>query len=78
MSGIKEKFFFQLLYATSQLLFPLITYPYLTRTIGAVGLGKIAFIEYSSTLIVTVASFGIPFYGVREIAKVSHNPQKKI
>jgi O-antigen/teichoic acid export membrane protein len=77
MSDIKKKFLFQLLYAFSQLLFPLLTYPYLTRTIGADGLGKIAFIEYSTGLIITIVSFGIPFYGVREIAKVMYEPQKR-
>lgn len=77
MPDIKKKFAFQLLYAFSQILFPLITYPYLARTLGAASLGKIAFIEYCAGLIITIASIGIPFYGVREIAKAQTETQKK-
>jgi O-antigen/teichoic acid export membrane protein len=74
MSGIKKKFSFQLLYAFSQLVFPLITYPYITRTIGAAGLGLLGYVEYVSGFIIAVASFGIPFYGVREVARLQNDP----
>ncbi len=77
MSDIRKKFFFQLLYAFSQAAFPLITYPYITRTIGAAGLGAIGYIEYVSGFIITIASFGIPFYGVREVARWQNQPEKK-
>jgi len=77
MSGIRRKFLFQLLYVLSQLAFPLITYPYITRTIGPEGLGLIGYIEYVSGFIITIAAFGIPFYGVREIAKFQDDEQKK-
>ena len=73
MSGIKTKFSFQLLYAFSQLIFPLISYPYITRTLGAAGLGLVGYVEYVSGFIIAIASFGIPFYGVREAAKLQNN-----
>lgn len=77
MSGIRKKFLFQLLYAFSQAAFPLITYPYITRKLGAEGIGLVGYVEYVSGFIITIASFGIPFYGVREIAKVQDDEQKK-
>jgi O-antigen/teichoic acid export membrane protein len=76
MPGIRKKFFFQILYALSQLIFPLVTYPYITRTIGAEGLGLVGYIEYVSGFIITIVAFGIPFYGVREAAKLQNDPQK--
>jgi O-antigen/teichoic acid export membrane protein len=69
MAGLRKKFSFQLLHAFSQVIFPLVTYPYLTRTIGAEGLGLVGYVDYVSGLIITLAAFGIPFYGVREVAK---------
>lgn len=74
MSGIRKKFSFQLLFAFSQLVFPLITYPYITRTIGAAGLGLVGYVEYVSGFIIAIASFGIPFYGIREAAKLQGQP----
>ncbi|MEJ7912376.1 MAG: oligosaccharide flippase family protein, partial [Chitinophagaceae bacterium] len=68
MPGVRDQFFYQLLAALVQLLFPLLTYPYLAQTIGAEGLGKVAFIEYSTGFFVTLAAFGIPLYGIREIS----------
>ncbi len=74
MPGVRDQFFYQLLSALLQLLFPLLTYPYLAQTLGAEGMGKIAFLEYSTGFLVTLAAFGIPFYGIREISKSQGNP----
>lgn len=77
MSGIKKKFLFQALYAFSQLAFPLITYPYITRKLNAAGLGLVGYVDYISGFVMTVAAFGIPLYGVREIARLQNELQKK-
>lgn len=77
MAGLKKKFSFQLVYAFSQAVFPLITYPYLTRTIGAEGLGMVGYVDYVTGLIITLAAFGIPFYGVREVAKTQAEPRQR-
>ncbi len=73
MSQLRKKFSFQLLHAFSQLLFPLVTYPYLTRTIGPKGLGLVGYVDYVSGLVITLCAFGIPFYGVREVARLQQN-----
>ncbi len=69
MSALKTKFLYQSLFAITQLLFPLLTYPYIAKTLGVSGLGTIAFIEYSTGFIITLAGLGIPYYGVREIQR---------
>ena len=73
MSDLKNKFLYQAALALSQLLFPLITYPWLTRTLGPEGLGKVGYIEFTAGLIFTIFSIGISYYGVREIAKERNN-----
>lgn len=77
MSGIRKKFFFQLVYAVSQLAFPLLTYPYITRTLGPTGLGIVGYVEYITGFIIAIVSFGIPYYGVREAARLQSQPRQR-
>jgi O-antigen/teichoic acid export membrane protein len=77
MAGLRQKFSYQLLHAFSQVIFPLVTYPYLTRTIGAEGLGIVGYVDYVSGLIITLTAFGIPFYGVREVAKLQKDEKSR-
>jgi O-antigen/teichoic acid export membrane protein len=67
---LKKNFLSQLLLAVSQILFPLITYPYVTRTLGPEGIGKVGYIDFIAGFVISIFSIGIPFYGVREIAKL--------
>lgn len=58
------------------ILFPLITYPYVYRTLSAEGMGRYS---YSSSIIsyfALFASLGIATYAIREGAKVRDNPSK--
>lgn len=50
--------------------FPLITFPYVTRVLGAEGIGKVNFASSIVMYFVMFANLGIPLYGIREIAKV--------
>jgi O-antigen/teichoic acid export membrane protein len=77
VSDLKKKFLSQFLLALTQLVFPLITYPYLARTLGPVGIGKVSYAEFVAGLIITVFSIGIPYYGIREIAKVRNDRIKR-
>jgi O-antigen/teichoic acid export membrane protein len=77
VSDLKNKFLYQSALALSQLLFPLITYPWLTRTLGPEGLGKVGYIEFTTGLVFTVFSIGISYYGVREIAKERNNKEAR-
>lgn len=64
-----KNIFYNVLLAISQVLFPLITFPYLARTLGPSHIGVINFAESFAKYFILLAALGIPIYGVREIAK---------
>lgn len=64
-----KNIFYNVLLAISQVLFPLITFPYLARTLGPSNIGVINFAESFAKYFILLAALGIPIYGVREIAK---------
>lgn len=69
----QKNVFYNVLLAVSQVLFPLITFPYLARTLGPDQIGLLNFAESISRYFILVAALGIPIYGVREIAKRQEN-----
>jgi O-antigen/teichoic acid export membrane protein len=58
------------------MIFPLITFPYLSRILEPEGMGKVNFANSLTSHFVLLASIGIPIYGIREIAKVRDNRVK--
>ena len=54
----------------STFIFPLISYPYVARILGKVGVGKVAFAASVITYFTMFAQLGIPTYGIRACAKV--------
>lgn len=75
--SIKKNFIFNFLLTSSNLLFPLLTFPYLSRVLGAEGLGICNFIMAYSQNYLIIAALGIPVYGTREIAKVGEDKAKR-
>lgn len=67
----RKNVFYNVLLAITQVLFPLITFPYLARTLGPEHLGVLNFAESFARYFVLLAALGIPIYGVREVAKVA-------
>jgi len=53
----------------SDVLFPLITFPYVSRVLRPEGLGRVNFAEAVVGYFALFASLGIPLYGIRESAK---------
>jgi O-antigen/teichoic acid export membrane protein len=53
----------------SQIIFPLISLPYITRTIGAENNGKIAFVASVVNYFCVLSQLGIPTYGIRVCAQ---------
>jgi O-antigen/teichoic acid export membrane protein len=60
----------------SAFIFPLITFPYVSRVLGVEGNGKIAFATSVISYFTMVAQLGIPTYGIRACAKCRDNPKK--
>ncbi|RFM26673.1 flippase [Deminuibacter soli] len=75
---IKKNLFYNSLLSVSQLLFPLITFPYASRILGPHGIGTVNFIDSFTQYFILFSALGIPVYGVREIAKSKHEPDGKL
>lgn len=70
MASIKRNFLYNLLLQISKVLFPLITAPYIARTLDPEGVGIVNFVNTYSSYFALFAVLGIPVYGIREIAKI--------
>jgi O-antigen/teichoic acid export membrane protein len=73
---MKKNYLFNLLLSVANILFPIISFPYVSRTLGPVGVGKVQFIVSFATYFSLVAALGIPIYGIREIAKYKNDKAK--
>ena len=60
----------------SAFIFPLITFPYVSRVIGASGNGEIAFAESVVSYFSIFAQLGIPTYGIKKCAEVREDKDK--
>lgn len=74
--SVKANYLFNLINSASQLLFPLITFPYASRIMMADGIGQVNFFQSIISYISLFTCLGIPMYAIREVAKVRHNPEK--
>ncbi len=74
--SVKFNFIMNMILTASSIIFPLITFPYVTRVLLAVGTGKIAFASSTATYFTMFASLGIPTYGIRACAKIRDDKEK--
>lgn len=58
------------------IIFPLITFPYVSRVLGEEGFGKYSFSWSVVSYFVLLAGFGISTYAIREGARIRDNKQK--
>lgn len=68
---------YNVIYTVVNLLFPLITSVYVARILLPAGVGKVAYAQNIASYFVTLASLGLPSYGVREFAKVQECSEEK-
>ena len=57
------------------LLFPLLTFPYICRILGPENQGKVTYITSIIAIFTMLAQLGIPTYGLRECSKKNNNKQ---
>ncbi len=74
--SIKFNFIMNALLTISQVIFPMITFPYYSRVLGAEGTGSISFALAVVSYFTMIASLGIPTYGIRACAKVRDDREK--
>lgn len=74
--SVKFNFIMNFIMTASSVLFPLITFPYISRVLLSAGNGKVAFASSVITYFNMFASLGIPTYGIRACAKVRDDREK--
>lgn len=74
--SIKLNFIMNALLTMSSFIFPLITFPYVSRILLPVGTGKVSFATSLVTYFSMFAQLGIPTYGIRATARVRDNKEK--
>ena len=74
--SIRKNFIYNSILTVSNVLIPLVTFPYVSRVLGANGIGSVEFSISFINYFVMLASLGIPTYGIRACAKVRDNTEK--
>lgn len=74
--SVKYNFIMNAILTVAGIIFPLITFPYISRVLLVEGSGKVAFATSVVTYFTMFASLGIPTYGVRACAIVRDNKEK--
>ena len=75
--SIKKNYIYNLAYQILTVITPLITTPYLSRVLGASGIGIYSFASSIVTYFVLFATLGTAIYGQREISYVQDNREKR-
>lgn len=74
--SLKLNFIMNSILTMSTLIFPLITFPYISRILLPEGTGKISFATSLISYFTMFAQLGVPTYGIRACAKVRDNREK--
>jgi O-antigen/teichoic acid export membrane protein len=77
MKSIKKNYIYNLSYQILLLLTPLITTPYISRVLGANGIGQVSYTESIASYFVLFAALGITTYGQREISYVQDDRKQR-
>lgn len=76
IKSVKFNFIMNFTLTMSQFLFPMITFPYVSRVLGPAGNGSVAFATSVITYFTMFAMLGVPTYGIRACAKVRENKEE--
>lgn len=75
-NSIRKNFLMNVLLTLSTFIFPLITFPYVSRVLTPIGTGKVAMATSFVQYFVMFAQLGLPTYGIRAVAKVRDDKEK--
>lgn len=75
--SLKKNYVYNLIYQLLIIILPLITTPYLSRVLGADGVGIYSYTLSITTYFVLFGSLGVAMYGQREIAYIRDEEEKK-
>ncbi len=71
--SLKKNIISNFILSSLSVIFPLITFPYITRILSPESLGKIFLIDAFVGYFILFSAVGIPYYGVREISKLNND-----
>ena len=74
--SIKKNYIYNTCYQVFSVLLPLITVPYISRTLGVEGVGYYAYTAAYTQYFILVGMLGITLYGRREVAYVNNDKKK--
>ena len=75
--SVTKNYLYNLIYQILLIIIPIITTPYVSRVLGADGVGKFSFSNSIVSYFVIFASLGFGYYAQREIAKYQDNKKKQ-
>lgn len=76
--SIAKNYIYNLTYQILTLILPLITTPYISRVLGAEGIGIYSYTHSIVTYFILFGSLGVALYGQREIAYAQEHSEKRI
>lgn len=75
--SIRKNFFYNSILTVSNYLFPLITYPYISRVLGVTNVGVCNFVDSIVNYFILFSMMGMSSIGIREIACVGSNQENR-
>lgn len=76
MSSITKNFVYSSILTTANLLFPIITFPYVSRVLGVSNIGIVNFVDSFIQYFILISMMGINILGIREIARFRNDKDK--
>lgn len=73
-NSIKVNAVLNIIYTVTNMLFPIITFPYVSRALSATGIGKVSFYTSVSNYAIMLSALGISTYGIRAVARTRNDP----
>ncbi|MES2003077.1 MAG: flippase [Bacteroidota bacterium] len=73
---MRKNFIYTISLSITNILFPIISFPYASRMLGPAGIGKVQFIVSLAQYFALFAALGIPIYGITQAAKYKDDQKK--
>lgn len=75
--SIKKNYILNLINTITGIIFPLVTFPYVSRILLADGIGQVQFFDSIINYVILLTSLGIPLYAVRELARYRDDEKQR-
>lgn len=74
--SVKKNFIYSSILTTSQYLFPLLTYPYVSRVLGVTNIGTVNYVDSLINYFILFSMLGMSVIGIREIASANESKDR--